>query len=371
MRKGTQPPSIYWHILIFSVVILTFTGCVAPQVITAPGIKLDTYRKVYLLPSKNDPRSIYPRVLSRLKQTGFQVVEIKPDSPPIDMQGSGFVISPQGHVLTCAHVIENLTNATIWIEDVRYPCRVLASDTNLDLAVLLVEGSHPTFRALQFGSETNYNLGQDVFTMGFPLVEVLGVSPRLNKGLVSANVGMNDNPNYLQISTPVQPGNSGGPLLNAHGEVIGVVTSTLNPMKVLLRTGGDLPQNVNFAIKLGSVRNFLTSSKITLPVSEKVAENFDEAQEAVALVRCGNVTDEDLKQSALVCACHYFSIFDYWWRFRYIEIQFFDEKKGDLVLKVGQYRDDPFSSEDGELKRIFSEISAKFFPDRPNLFKDK
>ena len=356
--------------------MLVMTGCVSPKESTAPGAKLETYRKVYWISPNgsshvpNDPRLVYPRVVSRLKQTGFQVVEIKPDAPSLDVQGSGFVISPEGHVLTCAHVIENLTNATIWVEGVRYPCHVLASDTNLDLAALLVEGPHQPFHILRFGSETNYNLGRDVFTMGFPLVEVLGVSPRLNKGLVSASVGMNDDPNYLQISTPVQPGNSGGPLLNEHGEVIGVIASTLNPMNVLMRTGGDLPQNVNFAIKLGSVSNFLASAKITPPLNQTAAENLDEAQKAVALVRCGNVTTEDLNQPALVCTCRYFSIFDYYWRFRYIEIEFFDEKKGGIVFKIGKYQND-FSTENSSLDHIFSKIAAEFFPDRPNPFKSK
>jgi hypothetical protein len=247
---------------------------------------------------------------------------------------------------------------------------VLAADTNLDLALLLAEGSHQPFHTLHFGSETNYNLGQDVFTMGFPLVEVLGVSPRLNKGLISASVGMNDDTNYLQISTPVQPGNSGGPLLDSHSDAIGVIAATLNPLNVLVRTGGGLPQNVNFAIKLDSVCKFLASAKITLSVNAGAAQNFDEAQKAVALVRYGNVTAEDLNQPALVCVCRYFSLFNYYWRFRYVEIEFFDRKKGDLVLKAGKYSDD-LMSEDFSLNRIFFEIAARFFPDRPNPFKGK
>ena len=367
----TKTRSTCWYFLFFIFFVLSLTGCIAPKVTTTPGAKLETYRKVFLpapFDGNNDPRSIYPRLTSRLKETGFQVVEIKPNDSALDTQGSGFVISPQGHILTCAHVVENLTNATIWVEGVRYPCRVLACDTNLDLAVLLVEGSHQPFHTLQFGSETNYSIGQDAFTMGFPLVEVLGVSPRLNKGLISATVGMNDDTNYIQISAQVQPGNSGGPLLNERSEVIGVVAATLNPMKVLEHTGGELPQNVNFAIKLGSIHAFLAASKITLPVGEKGASNFDEVQKTVALVRCGNVTAEDLNQPALVCICHYSSIFDYYWRFRLIEIKFLDEKNGEMILKVGKYQDD-LSSENSSLDHIFSEISVRFFPDRPNPFK--
>lgn len=354
-------------------VVLTLTGCITPQVTVQPGVKLEAYRKVYFLVDRNDPRAVNPRVLSRLQKAGFQVVEIKPDVPPVDMQGSGFIISPQGHVLTCAHVVENSPNATIWVEGKRYPCRVLAADTNLDLAVLQVDGEHQLFRPLRFNSGTNYSLGQDVFVLGFPLAEVLGTSPRLNKGLVSATVGMGDDPKYFQFSAPVQPGNSGGPLLNSQSEVVGVAASTLNPMKVLMRSGGDLPQNVNFAIKLSFVREFLLASKIPVPSGDdgKATSTFDEAEKSIALVRVGNVTDEELKQPSMVCAYGYLSFFDMWFRFRYIQISFFDTKSGNLIFKVGQYHDDPFSSEDGELDRIFVQISANFFPNLANPFKGK
>jgi len=209
--------------------------------------------------------------------------------------------------------------------------------------------------------------------MGFPLAEILGTSPRLNKGLISATVGLDDDPKCVQFSAPVQPGNSGGPLLNSKGDVIGVISSTLNPMKVLAQTSGDLPQNVNFAIKTDCIRKFLAAAKITLPpaASEPSARSFDEAQKSLGLVRAGNVTNEELKQPTAVCVYNYISLFDVWFRFRAIEIRFYDIKTGDLIFKAGQYVDDPLSSENGELNRIFAEISDKFFPNQPNPFRNK
>jgi S1-C subfamily serine protease len=90
---------------------------------------------------KEDPRGVGARVSSRLRQIGFQVAEIKQGSTPKEMQGTGFVITPAGHILTCAHLVGSLTNATTWIDGQRYPCTVLSADTNLDLAVLLVTGA--------------------------------------------------------------------------------------------------------------------------------------------------------------------------------------------------------------------------------------
>jgi hypothetical protein len=350
-----------------------FTGCITSVVKVPPGTRLESYQKVYLFDAKNDPRGVGSRVSSRLKKIGFQVVEIKQDSKPVEMQGTGFVITPTGHMLTCAHVVGGLTNATAWIGGQRYPCQVLSTDTNLDLAVLLVTGAHPPFAPLIIDSTTPYSLGEDAFSMGFPLAELLGKSPRLNKGLISATVGLDDDPKCVQFSAPVQPGNSGGPLLNAKGQVIGVISATLNPLKVQAQSGGDLPQNVNFAIKTDSIRQFLASANIALPANgdESTSRSFDEAQKSLALVRSGNVTDEDLKRATAVCAYSYVSLWDVWFRFQALEVRFYDLKSGDLIFKTGQYQDNPLSTEDGELNRIFGEISANFFPNQPNPFKDK
>jgi serine protease Do len=349
------------------------TGCITPEVKVPAGAQLDNYQKVYLVYAKEDPRGVGPRVSSRLKQLGFQVVDLKPDSKSVELQGTGFVITPAGHVLTCAHVVGNLTNATTWIGGQRYPCSVLSVDTNLDLAVLQVTGEHPPFVPLIIDSTMQYSLGQDVFSMGFPLAELLGKSPRLNKGLISATVGLDDDPKYVQFSAPVQPGNSGGPLLNASGEVVGVIASTLNPLRVMAQSGGDLPQNVNFAIKTDSIFHFLAAAQITLPAKgdETATKSFDEAQKSLGLVRSGNVSEEDLKRSAAICAYSYISLWDVWFRFRALEVRFYDMKKGDLIFQAGQYQDDPFSTEDKELDRVFGEVSAKFFPNQPNPFKGK
>ncbi|HEY1787002.1 MAG TPA: serine protease [Verrucomicrobiae bacterium] len=317
---------------------------------------------------RSDPRDVDPRVLSRLQKAGFDVTAVYPEDPPIGSQGSGFVISPEGDVLTCAHVVGDLDTATIWIEGIRYPCRVLASDTNSDLALLSVEGKHPPFQAVRLKAEENYDLGEEVFTIGFPMVEMLGVSPRLDNGLISAKVGLNDDPNSAQISVPVQPGNSGGPLLNKNGEVVGVVSSTLNAVNVLIRTGGNLPQNVNFAIKLSIIRKFLAESKVKLPETGPFPENVNGVEKSAALVCAGDVTDPELKEPRLFCSCAYVSIFDFYWRFRAIQVGFFDAKTGRLVFQAGQSFD-THQTENGELDDIFSAISQNFFPNRPNPFK--
>lgn len=100
-------------------------------------------------------------------------------------------------------------------------------------------------------SSRQHQMGSEVFTIGYPLVSLMGYSePTLTTGVVSRVTGIEDDPRFYQVTAAVQPGNSGGPLMNLNGEVIGVITSKLNDLSTLQETGS-LPQNVNFALKGG------------------------------------------------------------------------------------------------------------------------
>jgi serine protease Do len=91
---------------------------------------------------------------------------------------------------------------------------------------------------------------------GYPHADILASSGNFTQGNVTALAGMGDDSRYLQISTPVQAGNSGGPLLDQSGNLVGIVTSKLNALK-MAQASGDLPQNVNFALKASIVASFL------------------------------------------------------------------------------------------------------------------
>lgn len=110
-------------------------------------------------------------------------------------------------------------------------------------------------------------LGAHVFTIGFPHPDVLGTQAKLTDGLISASTGIGNDPRLFQISVPVQAGNSGGPLLNSNGEVVGIVSAKLNSLALLSATG-DLPQNVNYAIKSAYLQSLLktTPSVSDVPV---------------------------------------------------------------------------------------------------------
>ena len=169
--------------------------------------------------------------------------------------GSGFVVGV-GRAVTNHHVIDGCGRVSVRTPQGQVlAARVLASDARRDLALLGFEGNAGP--ALRFRDSPAVQRGEMVVTSGFPLSGVLSSGPTLTTGDISALAGLRDNPLHFQISAPVQPGNSGGPLLDAQGNVVGVVVSKLNAMRIAQMTGGDIPQNVNFAIKGSEAVRFL------------------------------------------------------------------------------------------------------------------
>ncbi|WP_246529518.1 S1 family peptidase [Microvirga zambiensis] len=171
-----------------------------------------------------------------------------------------------------------------WIETVTV--RTLARDTANDLALLKADHAAAKVATIRPG----VRLGEAVAAFGFPLNSVLASSGNFTHRDVTALAGIRDDTCFLRISTPVQPGISGGPLLDENSNVVGVVTSKLNALKTVAAIG-DLPQNVNFAIKAGALATFLESTRVEFqtPVTATRLAPPDRADMANAIslfVRC-------------------------------------------------------------------------------------
>lgn len=365
--KRREPKSLLKAAATFSFALLllhSLTGCATVKSKPKEGVNLTGYRKVIITPvdEDGDPRKAIPKVAERLAALGFEVHTPKAGEA-IATQGTGLVVDTNGHVLTCAHVLSGKSNATVWIGAVRFDANVINVDTNKDVALLRLQHSTNTFRPLRFAAETDLSMGQDVFVMGFPLSDMLGSSPRLTKGLLSSTVGMGDDTNFVQISAEVQSGSSGGPLLNARGEVIGVVTSTLNPISAL-RAGATLPQNVNFAAKCGIVRDFLSRSGLTprSATAGETATSFDKVKDSIALVRAGYIPADASQTKEMLCHVKYVYFWDVWYRFRAFQLDFIDFKTGDLLLRAGQYGDKVLTGEDAVIESVIAEVRRNFFP---------
>ena len=192
--------------------------------------------------------------------------EMPPSSPSESAKtvqkasGTGFYVSQDGYIVTAAHVVENCEKLRAIDSEGRVvpieSARFMKSD---DLA-LLKSGSAPKSFA-SFPSSARINQGEAVVAYGYPLAGLLSSGGNVSNGLVAALSGVGNDARHMQISAPVQPGNSGGPLVDSKGMVVGVVVAKLNALAVAKATA-DIPQNINFAIKASSVINLLEANSV-------------------------------------------------------------------------------------------------------------
>ncbi len=170
--------------------------------------------------------------------------------------GTAFFVSEHGYLLTNVHVVSDCKQ--IQTRDGR-TARLLSGDEQIDLALLKVEGESPAVATFRIRPAPR--VGDSIITFGFPLQGVLSSEGNLSTGTVAATTGLGDDPRFMQVSAPIQPGNSGSPLLDSGGDVIGVMEAKLDAMKTL-RLVGDIPENVNFAIRGSEAVQFLERNHV-------------------------------------------------------------------------------------------------------------
>jgi serine protease Do len=165
--------------------------------------------------------------------------------------------------------------------------KVVRVDAANDLALLKADGR---FAPLPITSSRTVKLGGTVATVGFPNIGMQGFAPKFARGEIASLSGAADDVRYFQISVPVQPGNSGGALVDEHGNVVGVVSAKLNASAALAASGA-LPENVNYAVKSSFLLSFLesvpeVSAKLKEPISteRKFEDVVKSAQDAAVLV---------------------------------------------------------------------------------------
>ena len=169
--------------------------------------------------------------------------------------GSGFAITSNGFIITNYHVVADSTKVKVIKNGIEYSATVVASDTSNDIAILKI--SQAT-KPLSLITSRKVKIGNNVYSMGFPNVQLQGISPKFTSGVISSLTGLQDDPKHFQISVPVQPGNSGGALVDEKGNVVGIVTAKLS-QKVAISTTGTIAENVNYALKSSYVLIMLES----------------------------------------------------------------------------------------------------------------
>lgn len=222
-----------------------------------------TFRKIY--PSFSEIESIRKKAINDLP-----------------LSGTGFAISSNGMIVTNYHVIENAKSIKIkglnGVFDKSFDAQVMQTDKVNDLAIIKIKD--PDFNNLgtipfQIKTSTS-EVGEDIFVLGFPLTATMGEEVKLTTGVVSSKTGFQGNVTQYQISAPIQPGNSGGPLFDKSGNVIGIISAKhLNT------------ENVGYAIKASylqslidllpekiSIPNLLLVTNKSLSVQVKAVKNF-------------------------------------------------------------------------------------------------
>jgi len=213
-----------------------------------------------------------------------------PKPPPQSgSSGSGFFVSKMGHVITNAHVVKGCQRVTVGDDaNTQSPAEVISSDTRNDLALLKLSSldmasseTKALVRKLEIKivplasdgllRSDDVELGEKVLVAGYPYGDIFSNTIKVTGGMVSATRGMGDDTGQFQLDAAVQPGNSGGPIYDGYGNVVGVVVSQLNKLKVA-KAIGSMPENVNFGIKASTVRQFLTASGLPSKWSQRSKE---------------------------------------------------------------------------------------------------
>ena len=191
--------------------------------------------------------------------------------------GTGFYISPDT-VVTNFHVVNGCTELRLHKNGADLGVvRVLATSRADDLAALRAETPAKSFLKIRVGAPIK--AAEPVLVFGYPLADALSSAGNTTLGNVTALAGVRDDLRYIQISAAVQPGNSGGPVVDEAGRLMGVVVAKLNALAVA-RITGDIPQNVNFAIKGSTLVTFLEANKIAYEPADPAARELPVTQRA-------------------------------------------------------------------------------------------
>jgi S1-C subfamily serine protease len=209
----------------------------------------------------------------------------RPPTTPVvqkGVYGSGVVVSKRGDIVTNEHVVQGCEK--VRVQPLGLDVKVVAKDAKNDLALLKLEGALPP--AIKFRAGKGVRLGDELVAIGYPLRGLLSSGPIVTTGILNALSGANDDTSAFQMSATVQPGSSGGPIVDNTGALVGIVRARLLP------SGPIAPQNVNFGINLSTVSGFLDAHAVDYtvgPTTSKplsVSDITAQVQKATVQVEC-------------------------------------------------------------------------------------
>jgi len=203
---------------------------------------------------------MYAKKIQKTKKKYAETSKPKSNKILNAASGTGFSISSKGHVITNYHVVKGCQNVKIHSKGKVIPATLISFDPKNDIALL--KGNFTPSQVLPFSNKKT-ELLQDIYVAGYPFGRKVSTSVKVTKGIISSLTGVGNNFSNFQIDAALQPGNSGGPILNNKGNVIGVAVAKLSA-KYIQKNFGVIPENTNFGIKTSVVKSMLDSTDIKL-----------------------------------------------------------------------------------------------------------
>jgi S1-C subfamily serine protease len=359
-----------------------FAGCSSTNVYVAKDHRSLDAATFIISNDGTDPLGIGALISQELVKSGYptRIVyragkpnpkpSFKPKRGPKRGSGSGFFISNDGKIITNAHVVSGAHSIVVrTVDGKKFPAKVLLTDEKNDIAILQPIEDRLVLKWLPLADSGTVKLGSKLWIIGFPLSDILGKNPRITQGIVSANVGLKDDPTRFQVSAAIQPGNSGGPVINEKNQVIGIATSKLSDRYAIGKTG-QIPQNVNFAVKI-NYSKLLFKGSISKSIAAR-APQVDSLQDAIGstvLIEINSVdipaggkpasTPTSNSKDAILIAFNYNS---YWDLIHHslnaFNMQWVDPSSGEEIVSVVWTGDVPLSYK-GIVKGVLKEVLTK------------
>jgi S1-C subfamily serine protease len=174
--------------------------------------------------------------------------------------GTGFFVSEEGHLITNHHVIDGCGDVKVHLKGQTFLSTKIANDIKNDLAILKI--SQKPGHVFPLSTNSPFPL-QDIIVAGFPFGERVSSSLKFTQGIVSSVSGIGNDYSQIQIDAALQPGNSGGPILDEFGNVVAVAVAKLSLEKIL-EDFGVVPENTNFGVKASAVKNLMEGNQLSL-----------------------------------------------------------------------------------------------------------
>ena len=338
---------------------LFFISCSNKNIYINENYKIAKEKSFNIINPIQDPIDLSYIILDELNKKGFKstlahnVSRHKKKS--VSSQGSGFFINNEGLIITNYHVIRDASVINVKMANANvFQASVIAHDKKNDIAILKPLNLMINKKWFELDLYKNNPIGSSIIVIGFPLSSVLGADVRVTQGIISSNVGIKSDNSRFQISASIQPGNSGGPIINKNNLVVGIASSRLSD-KYLLKIMNTVPQNINFAVKSDKVLRLLKTNKF-----KTVRTSITSLEDAITATVLINASSSELNSINVNKLTNNLSLhykYRYHWEFN--NISFFSLKivnENGVILANASFAGDSFTSSYDRVRELLSYV---------------